>query len=94
MQMQDDELLMASGAAKILNRSAEGVRYYERIGKLRAIRTADGTRLFRQSDVEQLAAELRERDQPKQISFKKGLADEILVDHAERNPKGMSDAKQ
>jgi DNA-binding transcriptional MerR regulator len=60
MKTKNDELLMASGAAKILNRSAECVRFYERTGKLRAIRTADGTRLFRRTDVEKF---LRDRDQ-------------------------------
>ena len=55
----DDKLLMATDAGKILNRSAETVRFYERTGRLSAIRTADGTRLFRQSDVEALAAKLR-----------------------------------
>jgi DNA-binding transcriptional MerR regulator len=60
--VNDDALLFASGAAKILNRSAEAVRLYERTGKLRAIKTADGTRLFRESDVQKLAAKLREKD--------------------------------
>lgn len=59
MKTHHDELLMATGAARILNRSAETVRFYERMGKLTAIRTVDGTRLFRQSDVEALAAKLR-----------------------------------
>jgi len=63
MEAKHDELLMASGAAKILNRSAEAVRFYERTGKLPAIRTADGTRLFKQSDVQELAAKLRKKDQ-------------------------------
>jgi DNA-binding transcriptional MerR regulator len=56
---KNDELLMVSSAAKLLNRSAECVRFYERTGKLRAIRTADGTRLFRRADVEKF---LRERE--------------------------------
>jgi DNA-binding transcriptional MerR regulator len=49
---------MATGAGKILNKSAETVRFYHRTGKLAAIRTADGTRLFRESDVKALAAKL------------------------------------
>jgi DNA-binding transcriptional MerR regulator len=58
MKAKSDEFLMVTGAAKILDRSAQTVRFYERTGKLAAIRTADGTRLFRQSDVEALAAKL------------------------------------
>lgn len=61
MKTQSD-LLMASEAARILNRSAEGVRYYERTGKLPAVRTADGTRLFLRSDVERFAVELRAKE--------------------------------
>ena len=57
-----DQLLMATGAARILNRSAETVRFYERTGRLAAIRTAGGKRLFRQSGVEALAAKLRKGD--------------------------------
>ena len=66
MKTKDDELLMATGAGKILDRSAATVRFYERTGKLAAIRTADGTRLFRQSDVEALAAKLSRKgsDEP------------------------------
>jgi DNA-binding transcriptional MerR regulator len=62
MKNKNDELLMATGAAKILNRSAEAVRFYERTGRLPAIRTADGTRLFRVQDVEALAILLRAKD--------------------------------
>jgi DNA-binding transcriptional MerR regulator len=58
MKAKADEFLMTSDSAKILNRSAQMVRFYERTGKLAAIRTADGTRLFRRSDVEALAAKL------------------------------------
>jgi len=66
MKIKDDELLMVTSAGRILNRSAETVRFYERTGRLAAIRTADGTRLFRQSDVEALAAKLSRKgsDEP------------------------------
>ena len=62
MKTNPDQFLMATDAAKILDRSAGTVRFYERTGKLTAIRTADGTRLFRQADVEALAAKLRKGD--------------------------------
>ena len=58
MKAKADEFLMVTDSAKILDRSAQTVRFYERTGKLAAIRTADGTRLFRRSDVEALAAKL------------------------------------
>ena len=49
---EKDDLLFASSVALIIGRSAEMVRKYERQGKLPAIKTADGTRLFRRADVE------------------------------------------
>jgi DNA-binding transcriptional MerR regulator len=58
MKAKADEFLMVTDSAKILDRSAQTVRFYERTGKLAAIRTADGTRLFRRSDVEALAVKL------------------------------------
>jgi DNA-binding transcriptional MerR regulator len=58
MKANADEFLMVTDSAKILDRSAQTVRFYERTGKLAAIRTADGTRLFRRSDVEALAVKL------------------------------------
>jgi len=44
-------------AAKILNVTPNTVRDLERRGRLPAERTASGTRLFKQADVERLAAE-------------------------------------
>lgn len=54
-----DELLTTNDAAQILKRSAESVRNYERLGKLRAQKTPNGQRLFRRGDVEDLAERMR-----------------------------------
>lgn len=54
-----DQLLATSDAAKILNRSVDSVRSYERTGKLSAQKMKNGQRIFRASDVERLARELR-----------------------------------
>lgn len=53
-----EQLLTTSDAARALRRSVESVREYERTGRLPAIRTQSGVRLFKLSDVEQLAADL------------------------------------
>jgi excisionase family DNA binding protein len=55
------ELLTTADAARILNRSVDRVRDYEREGKLAAIKTRSGQRLFKSSDVERLADQLRAR---------------------------------
>ena len=52
----NERLLGATEAGRILQKSAESVRAYERKGKLHAIKTARGMRLFRESDVRALAA--------------------------------------
>jgi len=49
--------LMTQDAAKILGKSPETIRLYERSGKLPSIRTAGGRRLFREIDVRNLLAE-------------------------------------
>jgi len=48
------EFLTVNAAAKILGVSDTTVRSYERRGKLRALRTSSGVRLFCKNDVEQL----------------------------------------
>jgi DNA-binding transcriptional MerR regulator len=53
--------LTTGDAAKILDRSTASVILYERTGKLPAIKTANGRRLFRESDVRDLARKLRGR---------------------------------
>jgi DNA-binding transcriptional MerR regulator len=57
-----DEFILATEAGHLLGgRTAGTVRYYEQVGKLDAVRTSHGTRLFRKRDVLRLAAELRQR---------------------------------
>ena len=56
-----DQLLTTSDAAKILGRSVDRVRDYEREGKLPAQRTRSGQRLFKASDVARFALELKVR---------------------------------
>jgi len=51
-------LLLTSEAARILNRSAEMVRVYEKNGKLPAAKIGGGRRLFKERDVRRLANEL------------------------------------
>lgn len=48
-------LITVSEAPKILYRSAESVRKYERTGKLTAIKTTRGMRLLRESDLRAFA---------------------------------------
>ncbi len=53
---------MTSGpAGRILNRSNEMVRIYVKTGRLPAVRSANGTFVFRRDDVLRLAAELTEQ---------------------------------
>jgi DNA-binding transcriptional MerR regulator len=61
MPKHHQELLTSGESARLLDRSTERVRQLEYEGRLRAAaRTARGMRLFRRSDVERLARELRE----------------------------------
>ena len=53
-----ENVLTVNDAAKVLERSGESVRVYERQGKLPAIRTAGGVRLFKQADVESFKRKL------------------------------------
>ncbi|MDP2601318.1 MAG: MerR family transcriptional regulator [Deltaproteobacteria bacterium] len=46
---------MPCEAAKIIGITPDGVRVMERTGRLPALKTADGWRIFRRSDVEQAA---------------------------------------
>lgn len=54
------QLLTVLDAAKLLDRSAESVRAYEKAGKLRAVRTKSGVRLFRTDDVLEFKAKFQE----------------------------------
>lgn len=56
-----DQLLSTGDVARRLGVSSEFVRKLVRTGKLAAMRTAGGQRIFRNEDVERLAAE-REKD--------------------------------
>lgn len=53
-----DELLSTLDAAKVLDRSVERIRDYEREGKLPSQRTRSGQRLFKLSDVVALAKQM------------------------------------
>ena len=55
-----EELLTTRDVAKQLDRSVERVRDYERTGRLPAQRTRSGQRLFKASDVDRLAKQLKE----------------------------------
>ena len=55
------DYLTTSDTAKILNRAGATVLYYERTGRLKAIRTQGGIRLFERSDVEKLARLLQNK---------------------------------
>jgi len=57
----DQELLTTADAARLLNRSVDRVRDYEREGKLPAQKTRSGQRLFKLSDVEHFAQQLLRR---------------------------------
>jgi len=58
----NENFLTVGQAAKLLDRSAESVRQYERHGKLFAIKAGRGLRLFRASDVQAFAQKQRERE--------------------------------
>jgi excisionase family DNA binding protein len=50
-----DDIMLTAEVARFLGKSPETIRVYERRGKLRAMRTRGGVRLFRREDVQQLA---------------------------------------
>ncbi len=56
-----DQLLMITGAARILYKSTATVRWYADTGRLPFVRADNGTRLFRESDVRQFALELADK---------------------------------
>jgi excisionase family DNA binding protein len=51
--------LLTNEVARILDVSADTVRHLERMGRLPALRTSGGVRLFNRCDVERLARERR-----------------------------------
>lgn len=50
-----EDIMLTTEVARFLGKSSEMVRLYERRGKLPAMRTAGGVRLFKRADVLQLA---------------------------------------
>jgi len=56
-----NDFLTTSDTARILNRAAATVLYYERTGRLKAVRTQNGIRLFERADVERLAQKLQRK---------------------------------
>jgi excisionase family DNA binding protein len=56
-----DPPLLTNEAARILDVTPETVRHWERVGRLPAIKTARGVRLFFRGDVERLAREREDR---------------------------------
>jgi excisionase family DNA binding protein len=52
-----NDLMTPSDAARVLGLSADSVRVLGDSGRLPALRTVSGRRLFRRADVEHLAAE-------------------------------------
>lgn len=63
-----DQLLSVADASRILNVVPATVRAMERAGRLPALRTAGGIRLFRREDVERLAVERHRREVPEASS--------------------------
>jgi hypothetical protein len=59
--MQQEQFLLASDAARIVQRTPAMVREYARTGKLAYSETLGGVRLFKRSDVVALAATLRDK---------------------------------
>ena len=57
VKMTDEEFLTTLDASRIFKKSPETVRLWEKQGKLPAIRTPGGQRLFKRDDVERLARE-------------------------------------
>jgi excisionase family DNA binding protein len=49
--------VLTNEAAVILGVSAETVRFWERTGRLPAVKTSGGVRLFNRCDIERLASE-------------------------------------
>jgi excisionase family DNA binding protein len=56
-----DDLLTVADAAQLLRLSVDMVRHLENAGRLPALRTVKGMRLFKRVDVEALAAQRREQ---------------------------------
>jgi DNA-binding transcriptional MerR regulator len=55
--MIDEKIHTVSSAARMIGKSEAAIRYAAATGKLPVIRTTNGQRLFRESDVRQFASE-------------------------------------
>jgi DNA-binding transcriptional MerR regulator len=60
-EVHDAPILIPSEAGRVLGVTAAGVRYLERIGQLRPLRSEGGFRIYLRTDVERLAHERSER---------------------------------
>jgi len=60
MEHHASDLILTSEAARLLGVSAQSVRQWERTGRLPAMRTAGGVRLFSRAAVEELRRSLDE----------------------------------
>lgn len=62
--MSNETLLTVSSAARLIGKSEAAVRYAATMGKLPVIRTTNGQRLFRESDVQDFIEKMGEKDPP------------------------------
>ena len=99
-QLGEQVLVSTSRAARILNVAPETVRSWERSGRLRAIKTMDGTRVFLLADVEALrrqrAADIHRDDRAEQDSDDRdrpAITRRDTDDHA-RNRDSRHDARR
>jgi excisionase family DNA binding protein len=67
-----DDLMTVMEAARILGLSPDMVRLLHKGGRLAALRTTRGVRLFRRADVEHLAAE-RRKERERRLQASEGL---------------------
>jgi DNA-binding transcriptional MerR regulator len=61
MQQATSAPLLTSEVAQILGISEASVRLWERLGRLHAVKSARGVRIFERAEVEQLARERTEK---------------------------------
>ena len=60
----NENLLTVSSAARLAGKSEGAIRYAAETGKLPVIRTTNGQRLFRESDVREFVNKRNEKDAP------------------------------
>lgn len=68
----EEDFVLVSEAARMPDRSAGTVRFYEATGRLPAIKTSNGTRIFRVKDVLALQNYLYKATQKKNLSPAEG----------------------